>query len=62
MIDKWLTLGITTDEAQAFRLIEDACRDAGDYGYYKRIREELAIGISARGRPAPLPGAFGKRR
>ena len=46
MIDKWLTLGITTDEAQVFRLIEDACRDASDYGFYMRTREELKIGIT----------------
>lgn len=47
MIDKWLTLGITVDQAQAFRLIEDACRDAGDYGFFGRVRDELRRGASA---------------
>lgn len=46
MIDKWLLLNLTTDEAHAFRRIEDACRDAGDYGFYMRTREELKIGIT----------------
>lgn len=41
MIDKWLTLGITTDEAHALRLIEDACRDAGDYGFFSRVTKLL---------------------
>ena len=44
MIDKWLTLGITVDQAHALRLIEDACRDNNDFGFFSRVRDELQRG------------------
>ena len=41
MIDKWLLLNLTTDEAHALRLIEDACRDNDDYGFFSRVTKLL---------------------
>ena len=47
MIDKWLLLNLTTDEAHAFRRIEDACRDNDDFGFFTRVRDELKNGGNA---------------